>query len=365
MLRSQVPMVMLWGESGVMVYNDAYAGFSGSRHPALLGMNVREAWPEVADFNDNIMRVGLAGQTLSYRDQELTLDRSGRPEPVWLDLDYSPLLDDAGMPTGVVAIVIETTAKVLAERHLGRERERMALLFEQSPGFMAMLSGPTHEIVLANPSYERLVGARDVVGRTIAEALPETAAQGYLNLLDKVYRSGEAFTAHGARYDTAANDGGGESSRYVDFVFQPIRDASGNVSGIFVEGADVTARVTGERRRDILVALSDALRDLEDPAEIGFAASRVAGEALGVSRVGYGTIDHVAETLHFERDWNAPGVESLAGVVRLRDYGSFIDALKRNEFTVIAASSLGAPARRACARPTRRSRPRSRRARAS
>jgi hypothetical protein len=77
-LRSPVPIVTLWGEQGIMIYNDAYSAFAGSRHPGLLGLPVREAWPEVADFNDNVMKVGLAGKTLCYQNQELTLWRSQR-----------------------------------------------------------------------------------------------------------------------------------------------------------------------------------------------------------------------------------------------------------------------------------------------
>ncbi|HEX8387432.1 MAG TPA: PAS domain-containing protein, partial [Sphingomonas sp.] len=122
LLRSPVPMVMLWGEDGVMLYNDAYSVFAGGRHPELLGAKVREGWPEVADFNDNVMRVGLAGGTLAYRDQELTLDRHGRPEQVWMNLDYSPVLDESGQPAGVIAIVVETTQIVTAGRQL-RESE--------------------------------------------------------------------------------------------------------------------------------------------------------------------------------------------------------------------------------------------------
>src|SRR6478736_2190726 len=89
MLRSQVPLVMLWGPAGVMIYNDAYAVFAGGRHPQLLGSPVREGWPEVAAFNDHVMKVGLSGGTLAYRDQELTLHRPGLPEQVWMNLDYS------------------------------------------------------------------------------------------------------------------------------------------------------------------------------------------------------------------------------------------------------------------------------------
>ena len=116
LIASPVPIVMLWGTDGVMLYNDAYSIFAGGRHPHLLGSKVLEGWPEVADFNANVMRVGLAGGTLAYRDAELTLYRHGRPESVWMNLDYSPVYDESGRPAGVVAIVVETTDRVLAER---------------------------------------------------------------------------------------------------------------------------------------------------------------------------------------------------------------------------------------------------------
>lgn len=128
-LLSPVPMVMLWGEDGTMLYNDAYSIFAGGRHPQLLGSKVREGWPEVADFNDNVMRVGLAGGTLAYRDQELTLYRHGKPEQVFMNLDYSPILGDRGAPAGVLAIVVETSERVIAERR--REEAEAALRAER------------------------------------------------------------------------------------------------------------------------------------------------------------------------------------------------------------------------------------------
>ena len=115
LLMSPVPMVMLWGEDGVMLYNDAYSVFAGRRHPQLLGGKVREGWPEVADFNDNVMKVGLAGGTLAYRDQTLTLYRHGHAEQVRMNLDYSPVLDESGEPAGVLAVVVDTTERAAAE----------------------------------------------------------------------------------------------------------------------------------------------------------------------------------------------------------------------------------------------------------
>ncbi|MDQ8048531.1 response regulator [Luteibacter sp.] len=128
LLLSPVPIVLLWGEKGYMIYNDAYSVFAGGRHPQLLGSEVRKGWDEIADFNDNVMRVGLAGGTLAYKDQQLTLIRRGLPEPVWMNLDYSPVVDESGSPGGVIAIVVETTERVRAEQSIRGNEARLRFL---------------------------------------------------------------------------------------------------------------------------------------------------------------------------------------------------------------------------------------------
>ncbi|MBZ9785665.1 PAS domain-containing protein [Pseudomonas sp. REP124] len=136
MLASPLPMVMLWARPGYMIYNDAYSIFAGGRHPYLLGSPVELGWPEVADFNRNVVDTCLAGGTLSYRNKELVLLRAGVPEDVWMDLYYSPVANDEGMPAGVMAMVVETTELVISERlrqaaenayRADNERVRLAL----------------------------------------------------------------------------------------------------------------------------------------------------------------------------------------------------------------------------------------------
>jgi PAS domain S-box-containing protein len=90
-----------------------------------------------------------------------------------------------------------------------------------------------------------------------------------------------------------------------------------------------------EDRRLALIEVSNILRDVEDPAEIAYRVAEVLGRALNVSRAGYGTIDSAAETIAIERDWNAPGIKTLAGTLRFRDYGSYIDDLKRGVTAVV------------------------------
>jgi PAS domain S-box-containing protein len=118
LLRAKVPMILLWGEDGVMIYNEGYAEFAGERHPISLGSNVRDYWPEVAEFNANVVKIVLGGGTLGYRDQHLVIERNGSPEDVWLNLDYSPVPDENGVPAGVLAIVKDTTQRVRTEQRL-------------------------------------------------------------------------------------------------------------------------------------------------------------------------------------------------------------------------------------------------------
>ena len=476
MLGSGQPMFMAWGPERTWLYNDAFVPILGLKHPAALGAPARlvwaEAWATLAPMFDQV----FAGEALQMDDFALALDRNGTLAEAHFAFSYTPARNEDGTVCGLFGVCTETTEQVVALGRLDDERRQFAALFEQAPTFMAMLRASDYRIELANPGYLALVGHRDVIGKTVAEALPDAVAQGYLTLLDAVRDGGEPFNAWGRPYSMQTTPGGPVTDRYLDFVYQPIKDASGKVVSIFVEGADVTARTlaeaakaeseaqlelalsagggvgawdwdirndrvvadarfadlygvdaaiakagapladffkaihpddqaeveakiaetletggafsaeyrllhpTGavrwvraqgwcragadgrpdhfpgvafdisdrkriEARQATLLALTDALRDLTEPNEIAFAASEILGAALGVSRVGYGVIDTVSETISIERDWNAPGVRSLAGVLNFRDYGSYIENLKRGETVAIADARLDARTR--------------------
>ncbi len=238
-LLSPVPIAMLWGEDGVMLYNQAYSAFAGSRHPGLLGAKVREGWPEVADFNDHVMRIGLAGGTLAYKNQELTLFRHGRPEQVWMNLDYSPVLDERGEPAGVIAIVIETTERVEADRRAATERERLFQAFEQAPGFIISMRGPAHQVEFVNAAHRRAFGSHDWVGRTIREAFPDLEGQGFFAMLDRVFTTGERVEGIAAPATFRQPDGSVQE-RFFTFVYDTMRDPNGAIIGVLCEGTDVT-----------------------------------------------------------------------------------------------------------------------------
>ncbi len=158
MVHSPVPLVLLWGEDGIMLYNDAYSIFAGRRHPQLLGSKVREGWPEVADFNDNVMKVGLAGGTLSYKDRELTLNRRGQMEAAWMDLFYSPVIDESGKPGGVIAVVVETTEQMMNARNLAESEQRLQTALSAGRGIGTWDWNVQQDRVVADERFARLYG---------------------------------------------------------------------------------------------------------------------------------------------------------------------------------------------------------------
>lgn len=343
MVRSAIPMVLLWGPDGVMLYNDAYAAIAAAQHPDLLGSKVREALPELAEFNDHVMKVGLAGGTLAYKDQELTVHRSGIPEQAWMNLDYSPVLNEAGQPAGVLAVVVETTERVLAERRQAALSLRLRRQFEQAPGFVIIMTGPTHIVEFVNETHRSMFGSSEAwIGKPIRTAFPSLKGQGFLEALNNVYATGEPaqYEAKEVRYRRGPDLP--TELRYVSFVYAPLLDDDGKVAGIFCNGFDVTEARRSSLRREALVRLTDQLRDLDDVAEISSCAATILGETLDLCRAGYGVID-TDSVLHVDRDWAAPGVEHLTGDTPLDAYGDIVEDLKRHE--VVAISDVRADIR--------------------
>ncbi|HWT43243.1 MAG TPA: PAS domain-containing protein [Sphingopyxis sp.] len=143
----------------------------------------------------------------------------------------------------------------------------LASMFEQAPTFMAMLRGPEHRFEHVNPAYVQLIGGRSVVGLTVAEALPDAVEQGFLFILDRVYRTGEAYTARNAHFMMQATPGAPTDEHFLDFVYQPITGPDGTVVGVFVQGTDVTERVQVDRvRRES----EELYRGLFDAIDEGF-----------------------------------------------------------------------------------------------
>jgi signal transduction histidine kinase/ActR/RegA family two-component response regulator len=282
MLTTGHPILIFWGPQLTCLYNDAFAHSLGpEKHPAILGAPGRQSWAEVWPLVGMQIEQVLRGEgAIWFENQLVPIIRHGKLDEVYWTYSYNPI-DEPSAPNGVGGVLVicsETTEQVLTEQKLAAERERFVQLFDQAPTFLALLRGPEHLVELANPGYQRLVGDRPVIGLTIAKALPDAVEQGYLALLDEVYRSGKPHSESGAKYSVQVRPGEPSIERYVDFVYQPIIGATGTVTGILVQGVDSTDRTLADKavreadqRKDEFLAM--LAHELRNPlAPIGNAA---------------------------------------------------------------------------------------------
>jgi PAS domain S-box-containing protein len=247
---SPVPMVLLWGPDGIMIYNGAYAVFAGNRHPKLMGSSVLEGWPEVADFNRHVMEVGLGGGTLSYKDKHLQLNRRGTPEDVWLNLDYSAVRDDAGAPAGVLAIVIETTQWVYAER-AQRESEARFQTLADNMAQLAWMADEAGSIFWFNKRWLDYTGTllEDVRGGAWRTRVHPDHAIRVFEKLARHIESGEVWD------DTFPLRGRDGEYRWFLSRAMPIRDEAGKVARWFGTQTDITEHLEEAERNTQLATI--------------------------------------------------------------------------------------------------------------
>lgn len=122
------------------------------------------------------------------------------------------------------------------------------MMFEQAPGAMALLEGADYHFSMANAAFFQLAGKRGLIGRPIADALPELDSQGFRDLLISGASAGEPFVCQAMPMRVSAANGAAEDI-YVDFIFQPLRDGAGGNSGILVQGSDVSRHERAEALR--------------------------------------------------------------------------------------------------------------------
>ncbi|WP_404337332.1 PAS domain-containing protein [Sphingomonas sp. MMS12-HWE2-04] len=336
MLTTQHPTLIFWGPQLFCLYNDAFAASLGpERHPAMLGAEARtilvDSWPIVGADIEAV----LAGHGSTYRENRLVPSRRhGVVENAYWTYSYSPI-DHEGAVGGVLVLCTETTSQVRDAERRDAERMRQQRLFEQAPGFITIMRGPNLIVEFVNDAHRDIFGSEDWIGKPIRTAFPSIEGQGFFEHLDRVYETGQSFEATAVPAHFHRAPGMPQETRYLTFIYAPLHDDEGRVTGVFCEGFDVTRGMHADIRHAALAELADRMRDIEEPDAIAYAAAETLAGTLGVSRAGYGTIDKRAETITIERDWNAPGIQSLAGVLHFRDYGSYIDDLKAGRTVVV------------------------------
>ena len=269
-----------------------------------------------------------------------------------------PLRDEAGVHVGFAKIIRDATAEKLAaerlaesEQQLGESRrqaeaererllrelqaasERMRDIFHRAPAIMCVMSGPDHVIEMANQRFLELAGGRKLAWRPVRTALPELAeqglGQGFIDVLDRVFASGEAVEGANVRLllapapESAAAGHTGLEEHFLDFVCMALREPDGSVSGVLLHGVDVTERTRANllaigQRGALELAVTDApLGDVLDVLA-RTAEEYTGGAALASVQLmaGGGRLQHAAApslAMAFQRALDTVPVGPVAG----------------------------------------------------
>lgn len=272
------PYMVLDRDLTIVWANQAYLRSTMRTAESIFGLNVLDAFPSEPGSDSYELLVASFNRVLETRAaDEIALIRydivrpDGYMEQRYWSATHTPLLDGNGDVDIILQHTVDVTelnklrtmrdeielvrrAEAVQNRNLGlqAQTERFTRMFEQAPGFVCVLTGENHVFEMANSAYCNLVGRKDLIGQSVAMAMPEVVSQGFVDTLDEVRRSRLPYIGRGREVYFTANPDELPVRRYIDFVYQPI--VLGNeVSAIFVQGQDVTASVLAARHQDLLI----------------------------------------------------------------------------------------------------------------
>jgi PAS domain S-box-containing protein len=274
------PTMVMDADFNIVAMNEAYLEVTGRERESLLGLNVFEAFPAEGEsrrrLQESFERVRDQGVADVLPVLHYPIAGADGPEQRAWSCTHVPILD----ADGKVAFLVQNTQDITkfqlpqaeaasVSNGRGGVQNRLEMvevlnqtvlatahhldrLFMQATNFMCVLRGPDHVYEMANVAMRELLGGRDVVGKSVCDALPEIASQGMIEILDNVFATGEAFASRKMRL--FLQNGKGQIQEYfLDIVCQPIVGENGEISGLFVEGCDVTAHVRAEQRQSLLI----------------------------------------------------------------------------------------------------------------
>lgn len=236
-VHSPIAKVLMWGPDHVMIYNDAYRAIAGPRHPAAFGGLVPEIWPEIWDWNRDILNRGFQGEDIAYRDQKLIVTRAGIEEEVVFDLYYTPVYLERGDVGGVMCTVVENTGRVAAERRLAESEAELRVITDSLPVLVAFVD-TEERYRFANEYYREFLGIdpESMRGNRISDVLTEADYAERKPLIERAL-TGETVVA-----DVHLHHRDG-SRRRAETRYIPRHGDDGKVVGFHILVFDVDERM--------------------------------------------------------------------------------------------------------------------------
>ncbi|MBA1276781.1 MULTISPECIES: PAS domain-containing protein [Pseudomonadaceae] len=291
--------LLLDRELTILDANEAYLKLTGRQLEDIVGRRIHDAFavdpqaPETTHVEEllesfaRVLRTGAVDTLPIIRYSIAVSAGNGAAyEDRYWSATHSPLLDEQGEVTAILQHTMDITelqslkasqrsaeswgqplqqleAAIMSRAGLIQdEGNQLRQLFAQAPGFVCFLRGPEHVYELVNEAYQQLTGNRQLIGKRVNDGLPELAEQGFIDLLDQVYRTGEPYRGAGLRTLLQRRPDAEPEEVYLDLVFQPIIGRDGRTSGIFVQGSDVTEQHRSQQElREHREHLEDLVRE--------------------------------------------------------------------------------------------------------
>jgi PAS domain S-box-containing protein len=266
-LNSRVPHFLFWGPDLICFYNDPFRPSLGNegKHPSILGAQGKDGWSDIWDiikpWIDNVLN---NRQAIWLEDQLVPFYRNGKIEDIYWTFCYSPVKDESGKPAGVFVTCNETTGSVLAYKKAEASERKLSLIISEAPVAISIFRGPDYSVEIVNAKALELWDRKqeDVINKPILEVMSELEGQGIKGLLDNVYKTGTPFSAIALPVNILRK--GKLESAYVNFNYEPLYDASGNIDGLMTVGMEVTEQVLArkkieenEKRLHVIIAGSE------------------------------------------------------------------------------------------------------------
>lgn len=241
-LDSSLDVICTINSAGILVtFNKASQELLGYSPEELIDTNfIQFVYEEDRISTDKVFQKITKGVHIPIFENRC-LHKNGNLIPFLWSINY----DDARKL--LYCVGKDVTDRKLLEKAIADERDQFYEMFQKAPSAIGMLKGPNHVFEMANPLYLKLIGKKNILGKTVAEVLPEVIEQGFVEILDQVYRSGEPYI--GREVLVKVNDGRKKnlSDHYINFVYQAYRNNSGVIVGIFFFINDVTIQVESKK----------------------------------------------------------------------------------------------------------------------
>ena len=241
--------VILQGPDHIFEFaNTMYLKMVGNRE--ILGKKLIDALPELKGqgFLEIANKVYQTSQGFTGLEMPALIEqKKGKLEQIYIDLHFQAIKNESGVVSGVLLFGYEVTELVSSRKLLEQNAEMIQNLYINAPAFICTLKGPTYIYELVNPSYQKIFGDRELIGKPMLKALPELVGQGFEKILNNVYETGETYVGVEIPATIVRGINLMPELCYFNFSYQPIFTIDKKIDGILIFGYEVTEEIKGKK----------------------------------------------------------------------------------------------------------------------